>query len=219
MELQQAVGILGGSFDPIHHGHLRSALDVCDSLALDGIHLLPNFISPHKSISHASDHHRLAMLTLAIEDCEKLRIDPQELNSNTSCFTIDTLEKLRLSHPTSPLCFLMGMDSLRSFTHWHRWQDILDLCHLVVSARPGWDLPTDGDVAQLLTQRQVNEPSALHQQLAGKIYLHQAYPLAISSSEIRELCRREKSIKFLVPNNVQQYISKHQLYRLPVSDK
>jgi len=213
MSLQQPIGILGGSFDPVHHGHLRSALDICDTLALDCVHLLPNFMSPHKSVSHASDVHRLAMLTLATETCDQLTIDPQEINSNEACFTVDTLEIIRLRHPNSPLCFLMGMDSLCAFTRWHRWQDILTLCHLVVSARPGCEAPTQGETAQLLSERQVIDSQLLTQQLSGHIYLHQANPLAISSTEIRALCRVNKSSQFLVPDNVNHYITKHQLYR------
>ncbi len=213
MSLDSPIGILGGSFDPVHHGHLRSALDICDALSLSSVHLLPNYISPHKSVSHASDHHRLAMLKLATANCPQLAIDEQELKTNNACFTVDTLEKLRAHYPNSPLCFLMGMDSLRSFTHWHRWQDILKLCHLVVSARPGWEVPSDGDSAALLAQHQTTDYRQLHQQMAGNIFLHQAYPLSISSSDIRALCRNEQSCQFLVPDSVNEYIAKHQLYR------
>lgn len=213
MNLQSPIGILGGSFDPVHHGHLRSALDICDALSLSSVHLLPNYMSPHKSVSHADDSHRLAMLELATSNCPQLTIDARELNTSSACFTVDTLENLRKLHPNQPLCFLMGMDSLRSFTHWHRWQDILKLCHLVVSARPGWDIPTEGDCAALLDQYQTTDYEQLHQQLAGCIFLHEAYPLSISSSEIRTLCRRDKSCQFLVPDSVNQYIRQHKLYR------
>jgi len=213
MNLLNPIGILGGSFDPIHHGHLRSALDVCDALTLDSVHLLPNYMSPHKSVSHANDNHRLTMLKLATENCPQLIIDEQELNTNSACFTVDTLEKLRQLNPNRPLCFLMGMDSLHSFTHWHRWQDILKLCHLVVSERPGWRIPQDGEVAQLLAKHQIKDHQQLHQQLAGGIYLHRAHPLSISSSEIRALCRQQKSCQFLLPDSVSGYIEQHRLYR------
>lgn len=213
MGLSEPIGILGGSFDPVHHGHLRSALDVCDALSLESVHLLPNYISPLKSVIHASDIHRVAMLQLATEDCPQLTIDLRELSTSEASFTVDTLEQLRQLHPQRPLCFLIGMDSLHSLTYWHRWQEILTLCHLVVSARPGWQIPVDGEVATLVTTHRVHDSKALHQQLAGAIYIHEAYPLSISSSEIRSLCQHNKSCQFLLPQNVLNYINKHQLYR------
>jgi len=212
MSLQPPIGLLGGSFDPIHHGHLRSAIDVCNLLKLQCIELLPNYMSPHKSQTHASNDHRMAMLTLAIDGCPQLAINDSELMSQQACYTVDTLAKLRELHPTRPICFLIGMDSLLNLTTWHRWQDILDLCHLVVSARPGSNLPDKGVIAQLLTERQTTDENALNMRAGGLIYLHQAHPLAISSSEIRALCAQQQSCQFLVPQNVYHYIKSHQLY-------
>jgi len=212
VNLLSPIGLLGGSFDPIHHGHLRSAIDVCDLLNLQQVELLPNYMSPHKSLTHASNDHRMTMLKLAITDCPQLVINAQELISQQACYTVDTLTKLRDLYPTRPICFLIGMDSLLNLSTWHRWQDILDLCHLVVSARPGSSQPTIGVISDILTQRQTLDAHALHAQLSGLIFIHQTHPLAISSSEIRTLCSQQKSCQFLVPHGVFQYIQKHQLY-------
>ena len=213
MSFGPSIGLLGGSFDPVHHGHLRSALDVGNALGLQNIHLMPTYISPHKTQNHATNEQRLAMLNLAVKYSPQLSVDEQEINQPQRSYTVDTLTALRLQYPNQPLCFLMGMDSLLSFTQWHRWQDILSLCHLVVSVRPGWSLPTgDGDVAQLLQQHQTQHPDKLHQQLNGLILIHQVHPLSISSSEIRALRAQGQSCQFLVPENVNQYILDQQLY-------
>ena len=211
--MQQAVGIFGGSFDPIHHGHLRSAIDVADLLKLHSIHLLPNYRSPHKQQNQSSNQHRLNMLNLAIENCDQLVIDEQEINVSSASYTVNTLQQLRHRYPHRPLCFLMGMDSLLSFTTWHRWQDILSLCHLVVSQRPGWPLPTTGDIAKLLTNHRCFDIADIHNNLAGRILIHHAHPLSISSSEIRKLRQQNKSCQYLLPQNVNDYIISHQLYQ------
>ena len=213
VNIQQAIGLLGGSFDPVHHGHLRSAIDVADLLNLQSIYLLPNFRSPHKTANQSSNQHRLDMLRLATSDCEQLEVDEQEITVPGASYTVDTLQSMRQQHPNRPLCFLMGMDSLLSFTTWHRWQDILSLCHLVVSSRPGWSLPLTGDIVRLLTDHRTDDVNDLQRRLAGHIFIHEAHPLSISSSEIRQLRQQNKSCQFLLPKNVNDYLIKHQLYQ------
>ncbi|PKF57575.1 nicotinic acid mononucleotide adenylyltransferase [Alteromonadales bacterium alter-6D02] len=211
--MKKPIGLFGGTFDPIHHGHLRSALDIASVLDLEYINIVPNHRSPHKQSNNTSNEHRLAMLKLAVEHCPQLSIDERELHVEGPSYTVNTLETLRTNHPERPICFLMGMDSLLSFTKWHRWQDILSVCHLVVSQRPGWPLPDQGEIAQLLDKHRCIDADILHQTLNGHIFIHHAHPLSISSSEIRDLTSRNQTCQFLLPDAVNAYIVKHRLYQ------
>ena len=210
--MKQAIGILGGTFDPVHFGHLRSALDIAYDLNLAKVQLMPNSTPPHKSQAQASDQQRLAMLNLATSKCDKLGVDSRELISGGLSYSVLALEQLRQEYPDTPLCFLMGMDSLLSLTSWHRWQELLTLCHIVVSQRPGWPVPQTGITAKLIEQHRCDDISQLSSQLAGKIVIYQAHPLAISSSQIRTQIKQHKSIEFLLPESVDQYIKQHKLY-------
>ena len=211
--MKRAIGVLGGTFDPIHLGHLRSALDIAQDQKLAKVYLMPNHTPPHKKQPQASNEQRLTMLKLATEHCAQLTIDTRELDCDGLSYSVLALESLRQEHPDTPLCFLMGMDSLLSFTTWHRWQDILSLCHLVVSSRPGWSLPLTGDVQRLLADHHTDDINELQRSLAGHIFIHEAHPLSISSSEIRQLRQQGKSCQFLLPQNVNDYLIKHQLYQ------
>jgi len=208
-----AIGIMGGTFDPVHFGHLRSALDIAQDLNLATIYLMPNSVPPHKEQPSATNQQRLQMLTLATSNCPNITIDTRELNAAGKSYSVLALQALRKELPNTPLCFLMGMDSLLSLTRWHRWQDLLSLCHLVVSQRPGWSVPQTGEIAQLLAKHRCHHSDELQQQLCGKIMIHQAYPLAISSSQIRQLIQTKKSPQYLLPDSVIDYIKQQQLYR------
>lgn len=213
------IGIFGGSFDPIHHGHLRSALDICRVLNIAQVTFVPTYISPHKSTKllpnnnsiESNNNHRLNMLTLATSTCDYFNVSDYEITRTDISFTINTIEHIRQQQPNSPIFFLMGLDSLLSFTRWHRWQDILNQCHLIVSHRPGYDI-NDALTLELLNKYQTTEVSHLYKSIGGAIYLHQAYPLDISSSNIRELTKNLQSIDYLTPPSVVDYIKQHQLY-------
>ncbi|MDA7746209.1 nicotinate-nucleotide adenylyltransferase [Psychromonas sp.] len=208
-----AIGFLGGTFDPIHFGHLRPALEIQQALNLQALYLMPNYIAPHKSTSLATTAQRIDMVKLAIQETPNLQIDTRELHRETPSYTIDTLKLLREQHPNTPICFIMGMDSLIQFDTWYQYQDILTYCHLVISHRPGWAPTFNEIVSSLLTQHQIDDPALLHQQLAGKIYFQSTSQLDISSSSIRALLSENKSINFLTPSAVCAYINQHQCYR------
>ena len=210
--MKPAIGLLGGTFDPIHFGHLRPALDILHKLQLARVTLIPNHQPPHRDQPGTSSAQRLAMVKLAIDNCPELSVDEREMQRDTLSYTVDTLRELRAELPDTPLCFLMGMDSLLSFTRWHRWQEILDLCHLVVSHRPGWHPPTEGLTADLLARHQLDDPAGVHRQLAGRIVLVKQTELAISSTQIRRLCRDGLSSQYLLPDAVRHYIADHHLY-------
>ncbi len=148
----RAIGILGGTFDPIHYGHLRPCLDLLQQINLAEVRLMPNHIPPHRAAPGSSASHRLAMATLAVQDCAELTIDTRELNRTTPSYTIDTLIELAAENPTTPICFLIGLDSLNSLHTWHRWQELLNYCHLVVSYRPNYQLQLNPEVDKIFQQ-------------------------------------------------------------------
>jgi len=224
--MKPAIGLFGGSFDPVHHGHLRSAIDVCQHLNLQQVTFIPAFVSPHKtnnvensaqsalemSGNHQHVYHRFTMLEMATKDCKQFSVSDYEIKQPKTSFTVDTIKHFRLKNPDTPLVFLMGMDSFVNFTTWHCWQDILASCHLVVSHRPGYCLTKGSNASQLLAKHQTTSLQALHSTLGGLIYLHEDHPLSISSSNIRALVSQGQPITYLTPPNVEHYIKQHQLY-------
>jgi len=215
--LNQAIGFLGGTFDPIHFGHLRPALEIQAHLNLATLYLMPNYLSPHKQSTLATAAQRLRMVELATQYNPQLAIDSQEMLQAGPSYTIETLKRLRAQYPTTPLCFIMGMDALLQFDKWHQYQDILHYCHLVVSHRPGATPRFNDTVQALLTQHQVTDPAHLHNVLGGSIYLQNTTQLAISSSQIRNLVANQQCIDFLTPAAVCDYITQQGCYQTPAS--
>ena len=207
-----AIGFLGGTFDPIHFGHLRPALEIQQALNLQSLYLMPNYIAPHKEKSLANTQQRIDMVKLAIQETPELQLNTQELLRSTPSYTIDTLKLLRQQYPETPICFIMGMDSLINFDSWYQYQEILDYCHIVVSHRPGWDPTFNEVVSALLTKHQIQNPALLHSALAGHIYFQSTSQLAISSSHIRDLLAEKRSINFLTPQSVCTYIKEQHCY-------
>lgn len=210
--LTAPIGLLGGTFDPIHFGHLRPALAARQALRLGELRLLPNRVPPHRASPLCTPEQRLAMVRLAAAEFD-LVVDERELHRDRPSWTIDTLEELRRELPDTPLCFLMGMDSLLSLPSWHRWDELLNLAHLVVSLRPGWDLKeADPRVRDLLARHVTTEVAAIHGQRAGQIWLAHNAPLALSSTGIRALLAVGKSPGDLLPRSVADYIRQQGLY-------
>lgn len=209
---QQAIGFLGGTFDPIHFGHLRPALEITEALSLRQLFIMPNHIAPHKSASHGSAKQRSEMVELAISRQIRMTIDKRELKRHKPSYTIDTLKELKIEYPNTPVCFIMGMDSLISFDTWFDWKNILSYCHLIISHRPGWKSKFNKRVGALVTKHQTTDKHDLHNLQFGKIYFQATSQLAISSTEIRELLNHDISIDFLTPDSVIDYIKEHDLY-------
>jgi len=210
---QQAIGFLGGTFDPIHFGHLRPALEITEALSLRQLFIMPNHIAPHKSKSHCTASQRCKMVELAISQQSRMAIDKRELRRHKPSYTIDTLKELKNEFPDTPICFIMGMDSLTTFDTWHDWQNILSYCHLIISHRPGWQRKFNKQVDVLVSKHQTTNRHDLHNLQFGKIFFQTTSQLAISSTEIRELLNHDISIDFLTPENVINYIQGHHLYK------
>lgn len=208
----KSIGIFGGTFSPIHNGHLRMALELKQHLALDEMRLLPAHQPPHRTDVRVSSLQRLDMVRLAVEDCDDLSVDDRELFREGCSYSVETLESFRkeLGDDTS-LVFCMGMDSFLSLPSWHRWEDILELAHIAVAARPGWELPETGELPNLLSKRGA-EKQQLSSNSHGSIVIDELTLLPISATAIRREIQNGLSPCYLVPQNVWRYIQKNKLY-------
>jgi len=207
------IGVLGGTFDPIHYGHLRPALESLQALDLAEIRFIPCRQPPHRGWPLATPEQRLAMLQLAIAEQPGFRIDERELDRDGPSYMVDTLTSLRAEIGNYPLCLMLGMDAFDGLPGWQRWQQIPELAHLVVLGRPGTDLPVRGVLGDLLKQRQTRDPALLGAQPAGRIWLQPATQLAIAATQIRDLCAQGNSPRYLLPDSVWKYIRDRGLYR------
>lgn len=209
----QPVGILGGTFNPIHLGHLRAAVELVTRLDLAMLRVIPCAQPPHRPEPAISAMARVEMVRLAVAGVPELCVDERELRRPGPSYTVDTLRQLRVEYATTPLCLVMGSDAFSGLTTWHEWEQLIELAHLVVIARPGTRPPLNPRLAQLVRECEVNDARSLRQALSGLLLFQEITPLAISSSEIRRLVEAGHSIRYLVPDAVYDYILAHGLYR------
>jgi nicotinate-nucleotide adenylyltransferase len=207
------IGILGGTFDPVHFGHLRPALEVQEALALEELRLIPCHIPPHRGQPHASAAQRVAMLEAAVQARPGFRIDTRELQRHGPSYTFDTLVSLREDLGSTGICLLMGMDAFGDLTSWHRWNELIDLCHLVVMTRPGADIPQDGRLGDFIRRHRVPDAAQLRGPHAGRLLFQPVTALAISASRLRALLAEGLSPAFLTPEAVIEIIDQEGLYR------
>lgn len=211
--MTRRIGLFGGTFDPIHHGHLRSALEVHEWLRLDELRLIPSARPPHRDIPGATAQQRLEMVRLAVQHADGLVVDDRELRRERPSYTVDTLESLRAELGDDVALFMVvGWDAFCGLPSWHRWTELLELASIVVLQRPDYDLDAPEVLKDLMAGRSVNGPSeatACHGQIVG---LTQT-PLAISASHIRGLLAENRSPRFLLPGSVLGYIETNGLYR------
>ncbi|MDH3887882.1 MAG: nicotinate-nucleotide adenylyltransferase [Gammaproteobacteria bacterium] len=206
------IGILGGSFDPVHYGHLRPALEVQQFLGLDEIRLVPSLLPPHRPQPQASPQQRVAMLNAAVENYPVFKVDTREFDREGPSYTLDTLISLREEMPGVDLCLLVGMDAFQVLASWHRWRELTDHCHMVVLDRPGAQLPTQGELADFIRLHRVMEPEKLGKQSFGLLYFHAVSQLQISSTAIRKLLASGGDAGFLLPERVLDVVRSKSLY-------
>jgi len=201
------IGILGGTFDPVHHGHLRLALEVRERLGLVEVRLLPSAQTNLRDAAHATAAQRLAMLRAAL--VEGLALDTREIERGGVSYTIDTLTALRADEPRRPLCFILGADAWNALPRWHRWQELLDHAHLVVASRPGAELRRHAALESAWT----DSPADLQTRPAGRVIACAIPLLPISSTDIRARIASGRSVAGLVPPGVMALIERDGLYR------
>lgn len=209
------VGIFGGTFNPIHFGHLRMAQELASALAMDEVKFIPSANPPHKDNVMVSAEHRSAMVQLAIADNPLFSVDELELKREGSSYTIDTLISLResLGQGTS-LCLMMGSDAFVKLNTWHRWQELLDYAHIVLVQRPSSQpqeaLPSE--VETLLRDHYTDQHADLANENAGAIMMQAITGQDISATGIRGMLGSGESVRYLVPSAVAEYIQQNQLY-------
>jgi nicotinate-nucleotide adenylyltransferase len=206
------IGVLGGTFDPIHHGHLRLAVEVREALGLRELRLVPARVPPHRERPLASAADRLAMLRAAVAGSPGLAVDTREIDREGPSYTVDTLRSLRAEHPEEPVCLCLGMDAFRSLDTWHLWRELPRLAHLAVVRRPGGRAPRAGPVAELLSAARVARPEDLQRAPAGAVALVDVPPLAISATRIRALVGAGRDPRWLLPDGVLAVIRERGLY-------
>jgi nicotinate-nucleotide adenylyltransferase len=201
------IGILGGTFDPVHYGHLRPALEVQQALGLERVRLIPLGDPPHRDPPATPPAQRLAMLQAAAADEPCFVVDPRELHRSGKSYTLLTLQELREDlGETLPICLLMGSDAFRGFPTWHRPESILRLCHLVVMQRPGEPLPNH------YPGRLTGSPGDLAASPGGRILFQTVTQLEISATAIRALVQAGRSPRYLLPDSVLKMIREQGLY-------
>lgn len=203
---------MGGTFNPIHFGHLHGAIQALEQTAAERLYLLPNYLPPHKSHPNesASERRKLCELSLTVDS--RLYLDERELKQQKPCYTIDTLKKLRQEFPDHALAFVIGMDSLQQLNSWRGWSSLLDYGHLLVLQRGGYQADYPAAVAAMIQAHQVASADCLKQTKQGSIAIIESAMLQISSSDIRARYRAGLNSSCLLPAAVDQYIIEHQLY-------
>ena len=216
-----ALGLLGGTFDPIHFGHLRLAEEAREALGLAQVALIPAGQPPHRDVPQSSAADRLAMVRLASAGNPGLVVDDGEVFASGKSYTLLTLERLRALHgPQRPLVLILGADAFNGLPAWHRWQELFGLAHIAVANRPGfapngrrWPGTLSPELDAACAGRIDTDPAVLHQHPAGHVVPFDMTPLAISASLIREFIHGGHSARYLLPDSVLDYIGLHHLYR------
>mgnify|MGYP000047017657 FL=1 len=212
----RALGLFGGTFDPIHFGHLRLAQELAQRLKLGEVKFIPSGLPPHRKPPHASVPHRIAMVQLAITGNVLFSCDPRETLIPGPSYSVDTLRQLReeLGNDIA-LCFLLGSDAFLGLNNWHEWQALFDLTHLIIAQRPGARLEPKllpKNLAEELVKRRHHDLGFLHSN-AGAIYEFEMTPLDISASRIRADLNNDISPRYLTPDAVIDYVTRHRLYK------
>jgi nicotinate-nucleotide adenylyltransferase len=207
------IGIFGGTFDPIHYGHLRSAFEMLQALRFEEVRFIPCGDPPHRGTTYADAEQRLQLVRLAIEGQQGFVADDRELRRGGRSFTIDTLATLREEFPDRSLGLIVGMDAFLGLPGWHRWDEILDVAHIVVAHRPGWKAPDIGVLGELISDYGTHRVDDLHAAPHGRVHIHAVTQLEIASTEIRDLVAAGRDPRFLMPDAVRDFILETGLYK------
>jgi len=206
------IGIFGGTFDPIHYGHLRTAFEMLKALRFDEVRFIPCGNPPHRGITYADAELRYRMVDAAIKGQEGFLSDDRELRREGPSYSIDTLTGLREEFPERSLGLIVGMDAFLELPKWHRWDEILNFAHIVIAHRPGWRAPDIGALGNLIAENGTHRVNDLHEVTHGRIHIHAVTQLEIASTEIRDLVAAGRDPRFLMPDAVRDVIKQTNLY-------
>lgn len=202
------IGIYGGTFDPIHLGHLRTALEVVEGVGLTELRFLPCHVPPHRPPPRFSPEARLHFLKLALEEAPPFfKIDTRELKREGPSYMVDTLITLREELGEMPLALILGRDAFYGLPSWHRWREILQLAHIIVMERPGVSREPSDELREILARSRRDHPEALKKSPAGLIYFQRVSLLEISGTKIRQLLDQGGSVRYLLPERVYRAVT------------
>ena len=207
------MGVFGGTFDPIHYGHLRTAFELLQALHLAEVRFLPCGDPPHRGEPLADASLRLEMVRIATEQQPGFVVDDRELKRQGPSYSVDTMAELRKEYPDRSLCLILGMDAFLGLPGWHNWQELIGFGHIVVAHRPGWTAPRTGALGELLAKHGSGRIEDLHQATFGRIYVHAVTQLEIASTDIRDLVAAGHDPRFLMPDGVRRLIIETGCYR------
>ncbi len=206
------IGVFGGTFDPIHYGHLRTAFEMLQALRFDEVRFMPCGDPPHRGETFADAKLRYEMVRVATERQSGFTVDDRELHRDGPSYSMDTLLTLREEFPERSLGLILGMDAFLDLPTWHRWEEIIDVAHIVVAHRPGWRAPDIGPLGELIAERGTHRVGDLRTTRQGRIHIHAVTQLEISSTEIRDLVAAGRDPRFLMPDDVRDVIARSRCY-------
>jgi nicotinate-nucleotide adenylyltransferase len=204
--MSEPIGLFGGTFDPIHYGHLRTAFELWQLLKLAQVRFLPTGNPAHREAPLASSELRLEMVRAAVAGQPGFAVDDREIRRSGVSYSVDTLTELRREYPQRSLCLLLGMDAFLGMPTWHRWREIFELAHVVVAHRPGWKAPITGPLGEEMVDRGTGSVRELHGSIAGHIHVHAVTQLEIASTDLRALIVSGRDLRYLVPDAVRDLI-------------
>ena len=210
------VGIFGGTFDPVHFGHLRLAQEVAEYCGLESVRIVPAGVPPHRTPPCCGASHRMEMVKIAAAGNPLLVPDEREVLKTSPSYSVETLLDLRSElGPDKPICFMVGADAFLGFPAWHRWRELFGLAHILVAQRPGCDIRSaiTGALGEEYAARSERDPAALRRFSCGRIVTIDITLLDISASMIRKCLAKGASARYLLPEGVLDYIQNHGLYR------
>lgn len=209
------IGVYGGTFDPIHYGHLRPALEILEAFELSQVRFIPCGQPPHRTLPQASATQRLTMVERAIAGVPGFVCDAREIQRDGPSYMIDTLRSLHGDQAGQGFCLLLGMDAFAAFHTWHEWRGILDLCNVIVMHRPEFEpeqVIQDDELKQLVANRQVRDKARFGHSRAGELMFYPVTQLDISSTRIRDAIKQRRSVRFLLPDSVIAFIEQDGIY-------
>lgn len=206
------IGLLGGTFDPVHNGHLHVARSLLKELPFDEIRLLPCYKPVHRPEPKASPEDRLAMLKLACKNLEKITVDEHEIKRAGNSYMIDTLRELTHENPEHHFCLILGKDAFDGFHLWHQWGNILNYCHLVIVTRPHTSNEYPDVLKSFIQQHSTPDISDFINTPSGKIFFCSIPPLDISATQLRSQLAQKIYDTTIIPTAISNYIQTHKLY-------
>lgn len=204
--------LLGGTFDPVHYGHLRCAEEARQKLAVKTVSLLPAGQPAHRAMPQATCAQRLEMLRLAIEEFPHLQIDCRELDRAGPSYMVDTLKSIREQWPQRPLHVLVGQDAVNHLDSWYQWLELFELANIVILTRPSADVSYSRELGDQINQRQIDTVAALNSSPAGAVMPLQVAAIDISATMIKSIIRLGRTPKGMMPSAVWTYILENELY-------